>query len=121
MAEGQFLGKKKVYLYTDESGAVYFLRLDSTLGDLPGTGLIPAVAGNTGLPAPKRFQPRGVFWQGTLNGEIKRKFLICASTGVLYQADSSQSLTIDGVAGVTTGRKGERLSYVRLPPAPPAT
>ena len=118
MPEGQFTGKRGIYAYTSESGTVYLLQLDETLGDIPGCGLTKANNSTAGSPAPRRFKARGVYWQGKLGQDIKRKFLVCGSNSVLYQADRSQKLTIDGVEGGTTGRIGEKLSYLALEEAP---
>jgi hypothetical protein len=118
MPEGQFTGNRNIYVYRSESGSSYLLQLDETLGDIQGCGLTKANTNSAGSPAPKRFKPRGVYWQGKLGDKIKRKFLVCAPNSVLYQADRSQKLTIDGVDGSTTGRIGEKLSYLSLDEAP---
>ena len=121
MAEGQFTGKRLPYLYTSDAGESFLIRTDATLGGVAGTGLVPATTGNVGgaTGAPKRFKPRGVYWQGTLGGRIVRKFLICngGNDSTLYISGTPQSLTIDGVAGVTTGRRGEKASYAVIPTA----
>jgi len=118
MAEGQYTGQRKAYLYTPDSGDnVYLISTDVTLATLAGTGLVEATTANiaNARPAPKRFKPRVVFWQGTLNGRTVRKAIICGTTGAaLYDKDSPQAVTIDGVAGSTTGRRGEKLSFLNL-------
>lgn len=114
MPEGQFLGKRVTYNYQMEDGTEVQLVLDETLGSLAGADLVPAVTGDGSVPKPLRFEPRGVYWQGELDGKIKRKFIPCNPTGSLYLANTSQELTIDGVAGKTTGRKGETLSFPSL-------
>lgn len=120
MAEGQFLGKKGSYKYTADSGNVYVIRRDQTLATVNGAELPPAVVGDEELSAtPKGLKFRGVFWQAELNGRIVRKFIICGSIlSPLYEKDTSSNLTIDNVAGYTTGKKGEQLTYVRLALAP---
>ena len=50
MAEGQFLGPRAAYLYVSDSGEQFVVRLDATLGDLPGIGLVRATTGNAGGP-----------------------------------------------------------------------
>lgn len=119
MAEGQYSGVRRPYLYTSDSGEVFLLSKDETLGDLAGTGLTRATTGNVGnaTPVPKRFEPRGVYWQGELGGRVVRKFLVCAADGTLYVGNTPQAVTIDGVAGSTTGKRGERLTFVTIPPA----
>jgi hypothetical protein len=117
MPEGQYSGQRSSYLYTTDFGDVYILSKDVTLANLEGAGLTPATQANAGNanPTPKRFFPRGVYWQGVLDGRIVRKFIVCGSTTAdLYQAGISQDLTIDGVVGSTTGRRGEQQTYVRL-------
>lgn len=118
MPEGQFTGERKTYLYTPDSGDnIYLITTDATLGDLAAAGLTEATTANVGTaqPAPKRFKPRVVFWQGELNGNRVRKSIICGTVdATLYDSDSPQALTIDGVAGSTTGRRGERLSFLSV-------
>jgi hypothetical protein len=119
MAEGQFTGKRSAYLYTSDAGQQYLIRTDDTLATLGGTGLIAATTANaTGAQnPPKRFKPRGVHWQGVLNGRIVRKFIITngGDSATLYVSGVVTSLTIDGVVGNTTGRRGEVHSYAALP------
>lgn len=117
MPEGQYTGQRKSYVYESDAGKKYILLLDSTLAELAGTDLVAATADNaaTASPVPKKFKPRVVFWQGTLNNRTVRKALICGTvTSTLYAKDTSADLTIDGVAGSTTGRRGEKLSFVKL-------
>lgn len=117
MPEGQYSGVRRTYIYTSDTDEEYLLTLDQTLGDLAGTGLVVATAANSGnaSPAPKRFKPRCVYWQGTLSNRLVRKRLICGTTdATLYDSDSSQNVTIDGVTGSTTGRRGEQLTFGKL-------
>ena len=118
MPEGQFTGARKTYLYTPDSGDnIYLITTDETLGALAGAGLTEATTANVAnaQPAPKRFKPRVVFWQGELNGNRVRKAIICGTTdAAFYDSDSPQAVTIDGVAGSTTGRRGERLTFLSV-------
>lgn len=121
MPEGQFLGRKDSYLYVSDDNKSYIIRRDVTLATIDGTDLVVATVQNSGdgQNAPKRFQPRGVHWQATAAPVGARKFLICGSRqAALYVASASQPVTIDGVAGVTTGRRGETYSYPGLTNAP---
>lgn len=121
MPEGQFSGSRAPFLYTSDSGEVIVLLKDVTLATLPGTGLIAATTGNIGnaTPKPSRFETRGVYWQGVLAGNVVRKFITCNANGTLYLGNVPQALTIDGVAGSTTGRMGERQSFLSVPPPAP--
>jgi pectate lyase len=117
MPEGQYTGQRQSYIYETDSGEAYVLLLDATLGGLNGTGLVVATAANAAgaTPAPKRFKPRVVFWQGTLGTRTVRKQVVCGTVdATLYARDVSQALTIDGAQGSTTGRKGEKLTFVKL-------
>ena len=111
MPEGQFSGSRGKYEYLRDSAVVYKLTLDQTLGDIGEAGLTVASATSTAVNKPVGFKPRVVFWQGTLNGEIKRKEIVCGRTSTLYATDKSQALTVDGVGGVITGRRGEKLTF----------
>lgn len=113
MPEGQYTGQRGKYVYTSDDGRTYVLTMDATLV-LSNSGLTVFDPANPGSAQnkPMRFRPRGVYWEGDLNGRPVRKRLIAgtAASG-LFSAASSQAITIDGVAGNTTGRVGERLTY----------
>lgn len=117
MPEGQFTGERGVYLYTADSGDLFLIQTDKTLGDLAECGLVAATTGNSteATPAPKRWKPRVTFWQGTLDGKTVRKSLICNRNSDLMESNTPTALTVDGVAGSTTGRKGEKISFLSLP------
>lgn len=110
MAEGQFLGRKARFLYEADDGRVFNRVGDITLGAVVGTD--NAVSGATAAAdgaLPRRFEPRGVYWQGVLDGRTVRKFLICGTPqSPLYAAINRTNVEIDGVGGVVTGRRGER-------------
>jgi len=112
----QRLGSRSYYTYTSDSGDDYNLLLDDTMATLPGTGLVLEAANSDSSPPPRRFKPRGVFWESNTQG-LSSKFIVCGTVGsTLYSQNSSTSVTIDGEAGRTTGRKGEKVSYGGNPP-----
>jgi hypothetical protein len=117
MPEGQFTGERGVYLYTSDGDNVYLVQTDKTLGDLTETGLVAATTGNVGDASsmPKRFKPRVVYWQGELDGKQVRKKLVVNRNSDLVSATTPTAITIDGVAGTTTGRRGEQISFLSLP------
>lgn len=114
MPVGQFTGTRSKYVYTSETGSEYILELDDTLAALSTTltAFDPANPG-TATSAPRRFKPRGVYWKGTAAGfEGKRKFIVCGDANdTLYDTTVGAALTIDGAAGITTGRRGETLTF----------
>lgn len=114
MPEGQYTGRRGNYEYTSDDGTEYLINTDRTLGAIPNTDLQLATQGTNAVNPPKRFYPRVVFWQGELNGRIVRKKIVCDNTSSLYQKNKSERLTIDGVEGFTTGRRGEKFSYLKL-------
>lgn len=126
MPEGQFLGERGYFLYNSDAEVDYVIQTDATLGNLPQAGLVEADEDNAENVAfkPARLQPRGVHWQGVLNGRTVRKFIVCSLESEIYKASGSNPLTVDGVQGVTTGRRGEVFSFPLLrkptagPPAP---
>lgn len=122
MAEGQFSGIKGAYVYETDNGGQFVIRRDQTLATVSGVGLTAATqTGSFLFSLPIGFKPRGVHWQGTLNGRIVRKFLICGRDSTLYESDRSSAITVDNIAGFTTGKRGESFSFVRLAadPQPP--
>lgn len=122
MPEGQFTGVRKTYIYnSDNNEATYLITTDATLGDLAGAGLTEATTATAAASKgqlPRGYKPRVVFWQGELNDRMVRKEIICGSTAAaLYNSVAPQNLTVDGVAGSTTGRRGEKVRFLKLAPA----
>lgn len=122
MPEGQFTGGRQTFLYVSDDNNSYLLLMDTTLGSIDGAGNTVATIANSAdaQNRPIRFKPRGVYWEATAAPVGARKFIICGDrAGDLYSAENSQAVTIDGVAGVTTGRRGEHFTYTRLANAAP--
>lgn len=117
---GNKLGPRSKYVYESEADGVGFiLTTDDDLA-VAGTGVGPAApveydpaAPPVGLdlcPAPRRFKPRVVFVEDPTDGA--RKELICFSkTADLYATNEQSAVTIDGIQFLTTGRKGEKLTF----------
>lgn len=112
MAEGQFTGQRGAYVYVADSGAQYSIERDTTLA-LPSTGLTPYGVDDPFAPGlPKRYKPRGVYWQGVLDGKVVRKFIICGTLDAqTYSRDGRAPLQVDGIDGFTTGKRGEQITF----------
>lgn len=115
MAEGQFLGSKTKVVYTTDAGKSIVLNLDDDLV-VANSGLAtydPGSPPTNVVGKFPRFRPRGVYWQATAPGfEGARKFLIAGTnSATLYTADAPTTITVDGVAGITTGKRGEQYSF----------
>lgn len=101
------LGARSYYGYTADSGDTYSYLTDDDLATSVGATLED---GNE--PFPRRFKPRGVYVQATVAGKVLRKFVICPdSTAAPYSQNTSATVTIDGTAFKTTGRRGESMSF----------
>lgn len=110
---GNLLGQRGWYLYTADNGNQYSYQTDRDLAAAVGATLN---ASNQTLP--RGLRPRGVYCQ---DADGNRKFVICPSTTTAaYEADGSTTLTIDGTAFTTTGKRGERVRVPNNPPAAPA-
>lgn len=115
MTQSQFLGSRSRYVYESDSGADYIITVDDTLAALSTT--LPAFDPETpgdAVPAPRRFKPRGIYWQATAAGAQlgARKFVICGTAvDARYARTTRQTFSISGVAGVSTGRRGETLTF----------
>jgi len=118
MPEGQYSGTRSAYIYLADDGTTkYLVTLDDTLAGLAGTDLTKATSTNvTGVsPVPKRFRPRCVYWKGKLGTRTVTKKITCGTpTATLYNKNVTQSLTIDGTDGSTTGRRGESVTFPSL-------
>lgn len=106
---GNLLGARKYYAYTlDDGTSQYKYLTDENLGEAVG-----AVENDALQDLPRRFEPRGVYAE---DDDGNRKFVICPTVGnATYVATSSTTITIDGTAFKTTGRRGERQSFGRNP------
>lgn len=106
------VGPRAKYKYTMDDGTIIKLRLDKDLGDLAACGLSPVVTGDNASNKPTNFKPRVVHWQVILpDGKISRKQLVCSSTSDAYTSVDPFNISIDGIAGQTTGRRGEQISF----------
>ena len=125
MAEGQFLGDKQIYVYVDDTGVEYLVKLDKTLGDIPQLGMQVAVSADLGKPTlPTGFKMRRILWSGLCEGKNRSKRLVCSQASDAYSAVGSLEFNIsDSTNGATTGRTGEKKTYIRLnqPVAGPPT
>jgi len=112
---GNTLGERRYYKYTSDQAKIYSYITDKDLGDS-----ISAVLDDTSPPFPRRFKPRGVYVQAEVGGRLVRKFLIVGDKNADVWADTSKTVTIDGQAFKSTGRRGEALSFGANPAAPAA-
>lgn len=101
------IGPRGRYEYESDTGQVYTVETDVDLAAAAG---LVAVSDPEPEGLPRRFKPRVVFVQATIGGKIARKDLIVNADSPLF-TDSRQAVTIDGTAGVTTGRRGEARSF----------
>lgn len=104
---GNLTGNRRYYLYTSDTGQQYSYLTDEDLGTAVG-----AVLNDTNPAFPRRFKPRGVYCQAEVGGKVVRKFLICpALDNAIYDSNTAQTVTIDTIDFVTTGRVGEQVSF----------
>lgn len=105
---GNRLGPRARVQYTSDTGEIYNLTTDADLA--AASGLPLAVAG-TGSAPPRRFKPRGVYCQNTVGGSLARRFVPCDPDAAFYATSASSNITIDSEVFITTGRRGETLSF----------
>lgn len=115
MAEGQELGPKATYIYVTDSGDSYVIMRDNDLSLSSITGLVLYTEGSPDLDnLPRGLKPRGVHWVAYSGNRLIRKFLICGTTdATLFLLKGSAPVTIDGVRGFTTGKRGESKRLAR--------
>lgn len=123
MAEGQELGPKATYIYTTDSNDQYVITRDNDLSLPSITGLVLYTEGAPDLDTlPRGLKPRGVHWVGVgESNRFIRKFLICGTQdATLYLLKGSAPVTIDGIRGFTTGKRGEMKRLARRSASLPA-
>lgn len=118
---GNKLGRRARIVYNaEQSGTIYILQTDADFL-VAGAGAAdaapvefdpanpPALTGNVSA-RPTRFEPRGVYLKEV--GGTARKFITCTdATADLYATTTPTVVAIDGVDFITTGRRGETLSF----------
>lgn len=112
MGLGQYLGTRTAYVYTSDNETEYVVRLDDTLATLSGTGFTDFTTASTATAKPAGLTMRYVLWQSS-DGVYRKKIHCGQNDAALFANDTSTALTIDGIAGFTTGRVGEKMTYVR--------
>lgn len=105
---GNTLGPRAKVQYTSDTGDIYNITTDADLAAASG---LPVAVQGTGSAKPTGFNLRGVYAQATIAGRLVRKFIPCDADATFYATNNSSNLTIDGTTFVTTGRKGESLSF----------
>ena len=106
---GNILGGRSYYLYTDDNDDNYSVLMDDSLAAAQS-----ATLNDSNVGYPRRFKPRGIYLEALIGGVVKRKFLVITDpTSDLYASNVTQTVTIDGVAYQSTGRRGEELSFAR--------
>lgn len=118
---GNRLGPKNEYIYqTDVTGLIYIISRDADLA-VAGLGVGAAAPdvfdpenppAGTVVGAPKNFTPRTVFCQSPTDGARKELIAFAPSANLYASTQRTSVPAIDGDATfVTTGRKGEKLSF----------
>lgn len=105
---GNRLGPRGRFQYTSDNGVVYNVETDA---DLATAGELDAAVPGAGQAPPRRFKPRGVYCQSTGVGPLARRFVICNDDFAGYATTAASNITIDGEVFITTGRRGESLTF----------
>lgn len=111
---GNTLGERRYYAYMSDGGTAYRYLTDVDLATAIG-----ATENDTNPDLPRRFNPRILYAQATINGDLVRKSIIVPTVdNTAYAAESPTDLTIDTETFRTTGRRGEKQSFGANPPTP---
>lgn len=108
---GNLLGPRAVFEYTTDALEVVSYVADRSVGLAVGNPL----ATNPGRPTSvnsKYLRGRYVLLQLQSDPNVKKRVVIAESDNTLFAADSSQTVTINSVVWQTTGRVGERVSFL---------
>lgn len=107
---GNFLGARRYYKYTTDTGEEFKYQTDANLGEA-----VAAIQDDTLPDLPRRFYPRYVLCE---DDDGNKKKVICPGLGTApYLADHTTVVTIEGVSFKTTGRVGEKRTFGRNPSA----
>lgn len=114
---GNRLGPRIKLVYTSDEGTTYSILTDANF-QIAGLGAATAAPvefdpenppANYGGRFPRGAKPRVVFAQAT--DGVRRELVACSPTADLYKTNTPQSVTIDSEAFITTGRRGEQVTF----------
>lgn len=111
MAEGNTLGPRQAYTYTDDGDRPYYFYTDESLGAATDQDIADFSADPPPQDLPRAFTPRCVFAVAKDNPSLRKTLIIGSRASALYAANRSQDVTIDGVEFRTTGRRGESKTF----------
>lgn len=116
---GNVLGERATFAYTSETGQVYNMVLDNSVG----AGVGNPYSTDASLPglsasAQRPIRPRYINVEDVATGNIKKRIVVCNPSNAFFQGTDS-TLTINGVEFVVTSSRGEqRVRYkLAVPPA----
>ena len=110
--QGNVLGERETFAYTSETGQVYNMVLDNSVGAGVGNpystdSTLPGLSASAKRP----LRPRYINVQDVATGLIKKRIVICKPDNSFYQGTDT-TLTINGTAFVVTSSRGEeRIRY----------
>lgn len=112
---GNLLGERGTFVYTTDTGETVNFSQDRSVGlavgnTLATTSTRPVSVNN------KYLQGRYVLAQLEDNPRVKKRIVIGSPTAASFDTETSTTLIINGQNFVTTGRVGEKASFLRLTP-----
>ncbi len=112
---GNLLGQRGTFIYTTDALEDVLITQDRSVGLAVGNPL----ATETGRPTSVRsryLEGRYILCQAQDDPRIKKRIVVCTPDSSIFLADSSQEILINARIFVTTGRVGEKASFLRLTP-----
>lgn len=113
---GNRLGERAVFEYTTDSLEVVSYVADRSVGLAVGNPLATSPGRPTSVNS-RYLQGRYILLQLQSDPTVKKRVVIAEADNTLFAADSSSTVTINSVVWQTTGRVGERVSFLAASPA----
>lgn len=114
-SQGNVLGPRGTFTYTDNAGVTYNISLDRSVATAVGNTLsdnaaLPNLTSSGTVPV----SPRGIHVR-SVDEPSKRKFIVIGDpANALFASKASSTVTINGEVYVVTGRRGEKSSTLAI-------
>ncbi len=110
---GNTLGPRATFVYQTDSQEDIVYQADRSVGLAVGNVLATTAQRPSSINT-RYLQGRYVLVEAQNDPSVRKKIFIGDPLNTLFAADSSQNVTINGVVFVTTGRVGERVSFLTV-------
>jgi hypothetical protein len=110
---GNRLGPRATFEYETDALETILYQQDRSVGEAVGNTIATTAARPSSIDG-RYLRGRYVLVEAKDDPTVRKRIFIGKNDNTLFAADESQEVTINGVVFVTTGRVGERVSFLKV-------